>query len=56
MASVDITIVYTVEVPELDEVELDTPEEQEIISDIYDDWGYYIDRDGYEAHCEDVNY
>ena len=42
MASVDITIVYTVEVPELDEVEFDTPEGQEIISDIYNDWGIIL--------------
>lgn len=56
MASVDITIVYTVEVPELDEVEIDTPEEENVVADIYDDWGYYIDRDGYVAHCENVNY
>lgn len=56
MASVDITIVYTIEVPELDEVELDTPEEEDIIFDIYNDWEYYIDRNGYKACCADINY
>lgn len=55
MASVDITIVYTVEVPELDEVETEE-EYQNIIQDINDDWLYFIDRDGYEALCADINY
>lgn len=55
MATVEITVNYTIDVPELDETE--TPEEeQEILENIKDDWSYHIERDGYEAYCESVNY
>lgn len=55
MATVDVHIIYTIKVPELDEVETEG-ECDEIMQDIYDDWTYYIDRDGYEACCAGVNY
>lgn len=53
MAAVDVTITYTIEVPELDEAE--TEEEcNKVIQDIYYDWQYFVDRDGYDANCIDV--
>ena len=53
MATVDVTIMYTIEVPELDETETEE-ERTNMIQDIYDDWEHFIDRDGYEANCIDV--
>lgn len=53
MATVDIDIVYTIEVPELDEVKNDD-ELDDILADIRENWPYYIDREGYEAYCSQV--
>lgn len=49
----DITIVYTVDIPDFDDVEDDDEKLDEALEEIKRDFDYFIGGT-YEAYCEDV--